>query len=158
MTGVNITPVPRVAIIVVAAGIGTRLAAGAPKAFVGIDEHTILRHALDACPRGATGAGRGRRARGPRGRCADATRSPRAGDRRELVSVVTGGDHGRRRWRPDSRALWGDVEIVLVHDAARALTPPAVFERVIAAVDAGHVGAIPVLPVIDTIKRVDRRG
>ena len=35
-------------------------------------------------------------------------------------------------------ALWADVEIVLVHDAARALTPPAVFERVIAAVDGGQ--------------------
>ncbi|MDF2580447.1 MAG: bifunctional enzyme IspD/IspF, partial [Microbacterium sp.] len=43
----GIIPVPRVAVIVVAAGSGTRLAAGAPKAFVGIDEHSILRHALE---------------------------------------------------------------------------------------------------------------
>ena len=40
-------PVPDTAIIVVAAGSGTRLDAGAPKAFVGIDSRSILRHALD---------------------------------------------------------------------------------------------------------------
>jgi 2-C-methyl-D-erythritol 4-phosphate cytidylyltransferase/2-C-methyl-D-erythritol 2,4-cyclodiphosphate synthase len=51
-------------------------------------------------------------------------------------------------------AVWADVEIVLVHDAARALTPPEVFERVIAAIDGGVDGALPVLPVVDTIKRV----
>ena len=44
-----------------------------------------------------------------------------------------------------------------MHDAARALTPPAVFERVIAAIDAGHDGGHPRAPVIDTIKRVDGR-
>ena len=43
---------------------------------------------------------------------------------------------------------------MLVHDAARALTPPEVFERVAAAIARGAAGAIPVLPVIDTLKRV----
>ena len=51
--------------------------------------------------------------------------------------------------------MWADVEIVLVHDAARALTPPEVFARVVDAIEAGADAAIPVLPVIDTIKRVD---
>ncbi len=55
-------------------------------------------------------------------------------------------------------ALWADVDVVLVHDAARALTPPAVFERVVAAVDAGAAAVIPTLPVVDTIKRVDAAG
>uniref|UniRef100_UPI001C30DC5A 2-C-methyl-D-erythritol 4-phosphate cytidylyltransferase n=1 Tax=Microbacterium sp. GbtcB4 TaxID=2824749 RepID=UPI001C30DC5A len=43
----SILPVPHIAIFVVAAGSGTRLEAGAPKAFVGIDGRSILRHALD---------------------------------------------------------------------------------------------------------------
>ena len=43
---VSMLPVPDTAIIVVAAGSGTRLDAGAPKAFVGIDTHSILRHAV----------------------------------------------------------------------------------------------------------------
>ncbi len=42
----TIVPVPRVAVIVVAAGSGTRLGGGGPKALVGLDAHTILRHAL----------------------------------------------------------------------------------------------------------------
>ena len=154
MTGVNITPVPRIAVIVVAAGSGTRLAAGVPKAFAGIDEHTMLRHALarvlDAPQAQIVIVA-------PAGREGDALTDAlaAAGDRRELVSVVTGGDSRQASVAAGLDALWGDVEVVLVHDAARALTPPAVFERVIAAVDAGHVGAIPVLPVIDTIKRVE---
>jgi 2-C-methyl-D-erythritol 4-phosphate cytidylyltransferase len=46
-------------------------------------------------------------------------------------------------------------EIVLVHDAARALTPPELVESVAAAVRCGHGGVIPVLPVVDTVKEVD---
>lgn len=145
---------PRIAVIVVAAGSGTRLAAGMPKAFVGIDEHTMLRHALARIYRGP-------QAQvvivAPEGREGDALTDAlaSAGDRRDLVSVVTGGPSRQASVAAGLDALWGDVEIVLVHDAARALTPPAVFERVIAAVDGGAVGAIPVLPVIDTIKRVE---
>ena len=47
---------------------------------------------------------------------------------------------------------------MLVHDAARALTPRAQFDRVIAAVRATGDGIIPGLPVADTIKRVDAGG
>ena len=50
------------------------------------------------------------------------------------------------------------LDIVLVHDAARALAPPALIERVAAAVRAGSPAVIPVLPVIDTIKQVDDAG
>jgi 2-C-methyl-D-erythritol 4-phosphate cytidylyltransferase/2-C-methyl-D-erythritol 2,4-cyclodiphosphate synthase len=146
--------VPRIAVIVVAAGSGTRLAAGMPKAFVGIDEHTMLRHALqrvlDAPEAQIVIVA-------PPGREGDALTDAlaAAGDRRELVSVVTGGASRQASVAAGLEALWGDVEMVLVHDAARALTPPAVFARVVAAIDAGRAGAIPVLPVIDTIKRVD---
>ena len=145
---------PRIAIIVVAGGAGTRLGARVPKAFVGIDEHTMLRHAL-------TGVFEAPYAQvvvvAPAGREGDALTDAiaAAGDRRELVSVVTGGRSRQASVAAGMDALWGDVEVVLVHDAARALTPPDVFERVVAAVDAGNAGAIPVLPVIDTIKRVE---
>lgn len=43
---------------------------------------------------------------------------------------------------------------VLVHDAARCLTPPDAIGRVIAAVVAGHDAVIPALPVTDTLKEV----
>lgn len=145
---------PRIAVIVVAAGSGTRLAAGIPKAFVGIDAHTMLRHALERIFDGP-------HAQvvivAPAGREGDALTDgiAAAGDRRDLLAVVTGGATRQASVAAGLDALWADIEIVLVHDAARALTPPAVFERVIAAVDAGAAGAIPVLPVIDTIKRVE---
>lgn len=43
---------------------------------------------------------------------------------------------------------------VLVHDAARCLTPPDAISRVIAALAAGHAAVIPALPVTDTLKEV----
>jgi 2-C-methyl-D-erythritol 4-phosphate cytidylyltransferase/2-C-methyl-D-erythritol 2,4-cyclodiphosphate synthase len=43
-------------------------------------------------------------------------------------------------------------EVILVHDAARALTPPATIAAVIEAVLAGLPAVVPVLPVADTIK------
>ena len=46
------------------------------------------------------------------------------------------------------------AQVVLVHDAARALTPPAVIQRVVAAVRAGHDAVVPALPVTDTVKEV----
>jgi 2-C-methyl-D-erythritol 4-phosphate cytidylyltransferase len=71
------------------------------------------------------------------------------------VHVVAGGE---TRQQSVSRALDAvpeDVDIVLVHDAARALTPPHLVAAVAAAVAAGHDAVIPVLPVADTIKSVD---
>ncbi len=45
-----------------------------------------------------------------------------------------------------------------MHDAARCLTPVAVFERVIAAVRGGAPAVVPGMPVVDTVKQVDARG
>ena len=150
----TITPVPRVAVIVVAAGSGTRLGANAPKAFVGLDVHSILRHALDGVAAAETAQVI---VVAPAGREGDALTDALAvfGDQRDLVSVVTGGATRQASVAAGLAALWADIEIVLVHDAARALTPPDVFGRVIAAIDDGAVGVIPVLPVVDTLKRVD---
>ena len=144
---------PRIGVIVVAAGSGTRLGAGAPKAFVGIDGSSILRHALEgvfAAPLAQVVIV------APDGREGDALSEAlaTAADRRDLVSVVTGGKTRQASVAAGLDALWADVEVVLVHDAARALTPAEVFERVVAAIDGGAAGAIPVLPVVDTIKRV----
>ncbi|MBN9180383.1 MAG: 2-C-methyl-D-erythritol 4-phosphate cytidylyltransferase, partial [Microbacterium sp.] len=113
----SIAPVPRIAIIVVAAGSGTRLSAGAPKAFVGIDRHTMLRHAL-------AGVFAATRAQvivvAPAGREGDALTEVReaAGDRIDEASVVVGGSTRQESVAAGLRAVWPDVEIVLVHDAA----------------------------------------
>lgn len=51
-----------------------------------------------------------------------------------------------------------DTTIVLVHDAARAFTPPSVVKAVVDAVAAGNPAVIPVLPLADTVKQVDDDG
>jgi 2-C-methyl-D-erythritol 4-phosphate cytidylyltransferase len=51
-----------------------------------------------------------------------------------------------------------DARYVLVHDAARALVPADVVRRVIEALAGGAVAAIPVLPVVDTIREVTPTG
>ncbi|OLF09215.1 IspD/TarI family cytidylyltransferase [Actinophytocola xanthii] len=51
-----------------------------------------------------------------------------------------------------------ELEIVLVHDVVRALTPPALVRGVVDAVAAGAPAVVPVLPVADTVKRVDAHG
>jgi 2-C-methyl-D-erythritol 4-phosphate cytidylyltransferase/2-C-methyl-D-erythritol 2,4-cyclodiphosphate synthase len=150
---VILIPVPTTAIVVVAAGSGTRLGASAPKAFVGIDERSVLRHALDgvfaASPAQVIVVA-------PAGREGDAETEmlAAAGDRAELGSVVTGGDTRQQSVAAGLHALWGDISTVLVHDAARALTPPAQIDAVADAVTA-ESGVIPALPVINTLKRVD---
>ncbi|MEX0150955.1 2-C-methyl-D-erythritol 4-phosphate cytidylyltransferase [Microbacterium sp. LMI1-1-1.1] len=153
----SLPPPPRTAVIVVAAGSGTRLNAGGPKAFVGIDEHSILRHAL----RGVFAAERAQvvvvAPAGLEGEALTEALSV-AGDRQDLVTVVPGGVTRQQSVLAGLAALWGDVDLVLVHDAARAFTPPVVFDRVIASLSGGAPAVIPVVPVVDTIKRVAADG
>ncbi len=47
---------------------------------------------------------------------------------------------------------------MLVHDAARALTPPELIVRVVSALRQGHTAVVPALPLSDTIKAVDGNG
>ncbi|HKT57828.1 MAG TPA: 2-C-methyl-D-erythritol 4-phosphate cytidylyltransferase [Microbacterium sp.] len=152
----SITPVPRIAVIVVAAGSGTRLGAGAPKALVGVGARSILHHALANVFGGPPAQVVVVAPAGHEGAALTEARDA-AGDRRDLVTVVTGGDTRQSSVAAGLAALWGDVEIVLVHDAARALTPPAVFDRVAASVAGGSAAVVPVLPVVDTLKRVAGR-
>jgi len=49
----------------------------------------------------------------------------------------------------------GDATVVLVHDAARPLITNEVIERVVTALGDGWDGAVPVLPIADTVKRLE---
>lgn len=51
-----------------------------------------------------------------------------------------------------------DVDVVLVHDAARPLAPTTLIARVLDAVLSGHPAVVPGLPVTDTVKRVQPGG
>lgn len=86
-----------------------------------------------------------------------------AGVCRELASgahvgIVSGGAERGDSVAAGLRALGDGVRIVLVHDAARCLTPVGVFDRVVAAVAEGAAAVVPGTAVVDTIKQVDRDG
>ncbi len=70
------------------------------------------------------------------------------------VLVVAGGATRRESVARALAALGPDVDVILVHDAARPLAPPDLADRVAAAVQAGADAVVPGLPVADTIKRV----
>ena len=74
----------------------------------------------------------------------------------DLPGAVPGGERRRDSVAAGLRALPGDVEFVLVHDAARALAGPGLAKAVIARLRVGDCDAVvPVVPVRDTIKQVD---
>lgn len=143
----------RVAVIVPAAGKGERLGPGAPKALRELGGFPLLVHAVRtlaaarsvdlvvvAAPPDPQGLAEVQRL------VADLP-----GDTR----VVAGGASRQESVALALAALPEDCAVVLVHDAARALTPVDVIEAVVAAVRGGAGAVIPVLPVADTVKAVD---
>ena len=73
----------------------------------------------------------------------------------KVSACVTG---GATRGESVGRALAevpDEAAVVLVHDAARPLLSDEVIERVLTALNEGWDGALPGLPLVDTIKRVD---
>ncbi|MGH1525879.1 2-C-methyl-D-erythritol 4-phosphate cytidylyltransferase [Leifsonia sp. L25] len=144
-------PGPRVAVVVVAAGSGTRLGADVPKAFVDLDGRTLLERSLHAV--------RGMRAAADPVLVVPSDRVQEAAEVALRVfgrppAVVAGGATRQQSVAAGLAAIADDVDVVLVHDAARALTPSTLFDAVVeAVVETGH-GVVPGLPVSDTIKRV----
>ena len=73
----------------------------------------------------------------------------------KVHSAVTGGESRSESVRLALEAVPEDAAVVLVHDAARPLVPEEVIERVLAPLGQGWDAAVPVLPLADTIKRVE---
>lgn len=71
------------------------------------------------------------------------------------VVVVGGGPTRTSSVRNGLQAVADDADIVLVHDAARPFASAALFESVIHAVVSGADGAIPGLPMVDTVKVIE---
>jgi 2-C-methyl-D-erythritol 4-phosphate cytidylyltransferase len=72
----------------------------------------------------------------------------------KVTACVTGGDSRTASVRAGIAEVPADAAVILVHDAARPLLPDAVIGRLIHALGEGCDGAVPVLPVTDTVKRV----
>ncbi len=142
--------------IVPAAGRGERLGAAGPKAMVLLHGLPLVAHAV----RGLLDAGRVRHvvvAAPPD----HVTQVSMALSSHPPVTVVAGGADRTESVRLGLAAALArvpDATIVLVHDVARALTPASLVRSVTDAVAAGHPAVVPVLPMTDTVKRVDAAG
>jgi 2-C-methyl-D-erythritol 4-phosphate cytidylyltransferase len=137
--------------VVPAAGSGERLAAGIPKAFCQLEGHTLVERAVD-----------GLLDSGVVGTVVVAVPAGLADEAKLILgdkaTVVPGGANRIESVSLALAALPGDPDFVLVHDAARALTPSALVVRVVDALRAGHEAVVPALPLSDTIKAVDANG
>ena len=139
-----------ISVIVVAAGSGERLGSPRPKAFVDLAGQTLLEHSLQAV-----------RGLSPLPQVVVVAPEAWVEPARELargilggdagLSVVAGGTSRTESVRRGLGAVSTNSEIVLIHDAARALTPTEVFSRVTGAVTSGAKGVIPTLDVVDTM-------
>jgi 2-C-methyl-D-erythritol 4-phosphate cytidylyltransferase len=131
----------RVSVVLLAAGAGRRMGRATPKAFLRLGGRPLYLHSLETF------------------------RSMR--EVRQVVIVVpkeyrvAGGVEGGPR-RQDSvrnglREVDPDSDVVLIHDAARPFVTPGLVRRVIQGA-LKHGGAVPGVPVRDTLKRLDEGG
>jgi 2-C-methyl-D-erythritol 4-phosphate cytidylyltransferase len=73
----------------------------------------------------------------------------------KVVASVAGGETRGESVRIGVGEVDDDAAVILVHDAARPLVSDEVIERLLAALNEGWDGAVPGLPVVDTVKRVE---
>lgn len=135
---------PRIAVLIVAAGKGERAGRAGPKqyeplagqpmlkrtveAFTGLPVRVVIGPGQDALYQAAMGPG--------------------------VPAPIIGGARRQDSVRLGLEALAGDApDFILIHDAARPLVSRAVIERVINALQAGADGAVPMLAVADTLRR-----
>jgi 2-C-methyl-D-erythritol 4-phosphate cytidylyltransferase / 2-C-methyl-D-erythritol 2,4-cyclodiphosphate synthase len=125
------------------------LGIGRPKAFVELEGKTLLRRAIEtveACPDVATFVV-----------AAPAGWEDRAqaltGVAPKLTAVVAGGATRQRSVVAALRAVPDEVDAIITHDVARPLASAKLFSAVLEPLQRAD-GAVPVLPVPDTVKRV----
>jgi 2-C-methyl-D-erythritol 4-phosphate cytidylyltransferase/2-C-methyl-D-erythritol 2,4-cyclodiphosphate synthase len=143
------------ALVVVAAGQGQRLGAGIPKAFVDLVGRPLLTHAIEsiiALPSLAQLI-----IAVPESHLVEAAEigAELIGDLPVQFDVVLGGQTRQGSIANALAELSEDAKVVLVHDAARALAPTSLFATVADAVRKTRLSSLPVMRVVDTIKRID---
>ena len=133
----------RIAALLVAAGSGSRFATASPKQFALLAGQPVIRHAASGLVPYAS-------VLQPVG---DAALIGPALDGIDHLPAVPGGATRQDSVRAGLEALAAHApDLVLVQDAARPVVPPATVEAVLAALST-HDGAIPAVPVADTLKR-----
>lgn len=149
--------------MLLAAGRGTRFGGPVPKAWLPLGGRTLLARSAERLARAL-----------PEGMAAEALALVHADDRSTYVAqhgpdveralggrcplrFVDGGATRQESMRNGLAACGPDVDLVLVHDAARALLPIAATRACIAAA-AAHGAALLALPAPDTLKKVSPEG
>ena len=140
----------RATALVLAAGSGRRLGGDEPKAFLAIGGRTLM--TLSAAAAAASPAIGSLVVAVPAG-LEERSRELLAGT--ELPwTVVTGGASRQESVLLALAAVPDGVSVAVCQDAARPFSPPDLFSAVVEAVDEHVDGAIPVVPIADTVKRV----
>jgi len=137
---------PKVALLIPAAGSGERFGASIPKALVQLNGRTLIEHAILNLGPVATQI----IVAAPAG-FEDEFRKI-LGD---AVTVVTGGSTRTKSVNIALESIAEDIEFILVHDAARPFASGELGQSIIEALANGEVAVIPALSVTDTIKEVD---
>jgi 2-C-methyl-D-erythritol 4-phosphate cytidylyltransferase len=136
-------------VILLAAGAGRRLGGPEPKVLLPIGGRPVL--AVAAAAAAASGVG-GLVVTFPSG-WEGRARACLVGLEVD-VRFVEGGGSRQASVRAALEEVPASVDVVAVHDAARPFASPDLFRRVLRAVERGPDGAVPVLPVADTVLRV----
>ena len=139
----------RVSVVLLAAGLGKRMGGKTPKAFVKLGGRPLYRLSLDVfksmkevrqivlvVPKGMKGY---------------------APSEAGVTGRVEGGARRQDSVRNGLGAVDPASDVVLIHDAARPFVTPELIRRVIQGA-MEHGGAIPGVPVRDTLKRMDSAG
>jgi len=140
--------------VLVAAGRGERLGGDRPKAFVALGELPLLAEPLRRLDESAHVDAVVLVA--PPGWEEPAILLAEELGASKVSACVAGGETRSESVRAGVAEVPEDAAVILVHDAARPLVSDDVISRVIAALGEGFDGAVPALPVSDTVKRVDR--
>ena len=141
----------RIGVIVVAAGQGLRIGGSVPKQLLDLGGASMLRRSLGAFDQHPLVS-----------QIVVVLPEAQLSSSREVVGtlarpcvVVAGGARRQDSVAKGFAALAEDVDVVLIHDAARPFASQALIDRVIAAAAEGGA-VVPAIPVRDTVKRVDR--
>ncbi len=143
----------RTGVIIVAAGSGERLGAGVPKALVPVAGWPLVAWSVRAV-QAATGVSAIVIACPPG---LEAQMAAALGSGPPVQAIVPGGSSRQRSVANGIAALPGDVEAILVHDAARPLITPDLVDRLTAGL-ASSDAVIAAAPVADTLKRAGTDG
>ncbi len=139
--------------ILAAAGSGDRLGLDRPKAFAPLNDRPLIAESLERLD--ASDWIEGIVVAAPpewEEPCILVAEEIAAG---KVAETVTGGATRSESVRNALAQVPEGAAVVLVHDAARPLVTEEVIERVVTALEDGWDGAVPSLPVSDTVKRVD---